>query len=251
MGINSISVDNIPPPWHPQVPADQGQTISITPARTRVIFEADHFLDGGTLQFYGQAQECVVTKLVGERITGLVAWGQWRGWYTPPCGSMGMPPCPTGALDARSRNATSESSASEVSAATRHMLGGEMGNGVMMNTQLRYLSNHITVGNHIVRWTAADSQGQRSVGFGKFYNGASFNIQAVNIEPDSKATCDKPGEKCRDWRGIAATAAVVFRGNTGHSNSGFNINNGAATTAIRDVSDLGLVAEQMSTCWFS
>lgn len=72
----------------------EGQVISITPARSRIIFEKDHFVDGGTVQFYGQAQECVVDSLLGERITGLVAWGQWRGWYDPPCGTMGMPPCP-------------------------------------------------------------------------------------------------------------------------------------------------------------
>jgi hypothetical protein len=63
------------------VPLTAGQAISIVPARARVIFEEDHFLDGGTLQFYGQAQECVVDSFIGERITGLVAWGQWRGWY--------------------------------------------------------------------------------------------------------------------------------------------------------------------------
>jgi hypothetical protein len=32
---------------------NQGQVISITPARSRIIFEEDHFLDGGNLQFYG------------------------------------------------------------------------------------------------------------------------------------------------------------------------------------------------------
>ena len=62
------------------VPLTNGQVISITPARSRIIFEQDHFLDGGTVQFYGQAQECVVDSLLGERISGLVAWGQGRGW---------------------------------------------------------------------------------------------------------------------------------------------------------------------------
>lgn len=75
-----------------------GQAISITPARSRIIFEGDHYMDGGTLQFYGQAQECVVQSLVGERVAGMVAWGQWRGWYTPPCGTMGMPPCSSAPL---------------------------------------------------------------------------------------------------------------------------------------------------------
>jgi hypothetical protein len=60
----------------------------------RVIFEQDHLMDGGTFQFYGQAQEVVVDSMVGERMAGFVAWGQWRGWYEPPCGTMGRSPCP-------------------------------------------------------------------------------------------------------------------------------------------------------------
>eukprot|EP00040_Diaphanoeca_grandis_P015116 m.76958 g.76958 ORF g.76958 m.76958 type:complete len:898 (-) comp24959_c0_seq1:84-2777(-) len=181
----------------------KGQIINITPARARVIFEGDNFVDGGTLQFYGQAQECTVQSLVGERITGTVAWGQWRGWYKPPCGTMGMPPC---------------------------MLGGEMGNGIMMNTQLSYLDNHITVGNKIVRFGAQNSEGQYGQGYAKFYNGATFNIQGVNIE--TQKPCQGP---CRDWSQLAATTAVVFRGNVVDNNGGFNIGNAADTPSIRDV----------------
>ena len=59
--------------------------------------------------------------MVGERMTGTVAWGQWRGWYP--------------GLDAGK-------------------LGGLMGNGIMMNTQLRYLNNRFIEGNKIVRWDA-------------------------------------------------------------------------------------------------
>ena len=81
----------------------QGQVISITPARSRIIFEHDHFLDGGTLQFYGQAQECVVDSVVGERMAGFVAWGQWRGWYQPPCGTMGLRPTPRSVATSASR----------------------------------------------------------------------------------------------------------------------------------------------------
>jgi hypothetical protein len=165
------------------------QVISIVPARARIIFEGDHFLDGGTLQFYGQAQEVVVDSMVGERIAGFVAWGQWRGWYLPPCGTMGRPPCPPGppprpvrgdlhsSKETRSRKDAIrgvEGKSDPLGRVTR--LGGEMGNGIMMNTQLMYLDNKILEGNKIVRWSA---EGQ---GFAKFYNGATFSVQAVNIE---------------------------------------------------------------------
>ena len=191
----------------------QGQVISITPARSRIIFEHDHFLDGGTLQFYGQAQECVVDSVVGERMAGFVAWGQWRGWYQPPCGTMGMPPCPPGPRP----------------------LGGEMGNGVMMNTQLSYLSNDVLEGNKIVRWSAMGG-GSFLPGFDKFYNGATFAIQGVSIKPSQGAACkQEPAGRCHDWSQLAATVAVVFRGNVARSNGGFSINKGQYTTAIRDV----------------
>lgn len=196
----------------------EGQVISITPARSRVIFEQDHFQDGGTLQFYGQAQEIVVDGLVGERIAGLVAWGQWRGWYEPKCGTMGMRPCPPPVDDHK-----------------RVQLGGEMGNGIMMNTQLSYLNNRILEGNKIVRWSAMGG-GSYVPGFEKFYNGAVFSIQGVEIKPSKGTACkSEPGGVCHDWSSLAATSAVIFRNNVALSNGGFSINGGRPTVNIRDV----------------
>ena len=205
----------------------EGQVISITPARSRVIFEQDHFLDGGTLQFYGQAQEVVVDGLVGERIAGLVAWGQWRGWYEPKCGTMGRPPCPPPAIG--------DGGDSQERLRERVRLGGEMGNGIMMNTQLSYLNNRILEGNKIVRWSAMGG-GSYVPGFEKFYNGAGFSIQGVAIRPNTGAACKlEPGGVCHDWSSLAATSAVIWRDNIALSNGGFNINGGQATVAIRDV----------------
>jgi hypothetical protein len=206
-----------------------GQSISITPARSRVIFEGDHFLDGGTLQFYGQAQECVVQSLVGERVAGMVAWGQWRGWYTPPCGTMGMPPCTTESADRMAVESDDESGGSK---AVR--LGGEMGNGIMMNTQLSYLDNEILEGNTIVRWSATGG-GSYAPGFGKFYNGAKFSIQSVSIRPSTGPCKNEKGGVCHDWSQLAATTAVVYRRNVAHSNGGFQVAGGQFTTSIRDV----------------
>ena len=209
----------------------EGQVISITPARSRVIFENDHFLDGGTLQFYGQAQEVVVSGLVGERIAGLVAWGQWRGWYDPKCGTMGVPPCPPPSLGQEELD-------------ERLRLGGEMGNGIMMNTQLSYLGNRILEGNKIVRWSAMGG-GSYMPGFAKFYNGGVFNIEGVAIRPNHGTACkSEPGGVCHDWSSLAATSAVIFRNNVALSNGGFNINGGQATVNIRDVVIEGNVIEQ-------
>ena len=70
-------------------------------------------------------------------------------------------------------------------------------------------------------------------GYQKFYNGATFSIQAVNIEKPPP-NC-KTGQTCQDWSHLAATTAVLFRRNTVDSNGGFNIANGANTTFIRDI----------------
>ena len=173
------------------------------------------WLSGSSLQFYGQAQECVVESMVGERMAGFIAWGQWRGWYTAPCGTMGRPPCQL--------------------EAGRTMLGGEMGNGIMMNTQLSYLNNEITEGNKIVRWSAMGG-GSYSPGFGKFYNGATFAIEAVAIRASTGEQCkSEPNGHCHDWSQLVATSAVVFRGNVAQSNGGFSIATGAYTDSVRDV----------------
>eukprot|EP01043_Picozoa_sp_COSAG02_P060794 COSAG02_NODE_8022_length_2743_cov_3.322239_3_plen_359_part_00 len=121
-----------------------GQVISITPARSRIIFEQDHFLDGGTVQFYGQAQECVVESLLGERITGLVAWGQWRGWYDPPCGSMGMPPCPPPAPETDNARSSTSSGAGANAVARGNVgthLGGQMGECLLLMQYHLYYSS--------------------------------------------------------------------------------------------------------------
>jgi hypothetical protein len=96
----------------------------------------------------------------------------------------------------------------------------------MANVQLSYLNNRIAVGNKIVRWHAMGG-GSYLPGFNKFYNGASFSVSAVGIKVDSHTT--------RDWTQLAATIAVVYRGNVVESNGGFNVANGVPTNAIRDL----------------
>jgi hypothetical protein len=179
-----------------------------------------------------------VESLVGERMAGLIAWGQWRGWYEAPCGTMGRPPCPPPATRESALDDDDAAAAAAAAATTtgeRVRLGGEMGNGIMMNTQLSYLNNRIVEGNKIVRWSAMGG-GSYSPGFGKFYNGATFSIEAVSIRTNKGVACKRePGGVCHDWSELAATSAVIYRGNLALSNGGFRVANGGVTSSVRDV----------------
>ena len=86
--------------------------VQFTPFRGRNVFSGDLWKDGGAFQYYGQALDNVLADSVGERMTGFLAWGQWRGW-TPANASGGG-------------------------------LGGQMGNGLMPNRRNQYLRNTFT-----------------------------------------------------------------------------------------------------------
>merc|ERR1711900_67479 len=136
---------------------------------------------------------------------------------------MGMPPCPP-PITNNDVTATDDSGGGDVDddddddsgdgrGLDHVQLGGEMGNGIMMNTQLTYLNNRILEGNKIVRWSAMGG-GSYVPGFAKFYNGAVFAIEGVEIRPSKGSTCKaEPDGVCHDWSSLAATSAVVFRNN--------------------------------------
>ena len=88
------------------VAPDATSWVQIAPFRGRNVFSGDYWGDGGAVQYYGQAADNVFADNTMERMTGVLAWGQWRGW-TPA-------------------NAT---------------VGGQMGNGVMPNLRNQYLRN--------------------------------------------------------------------------------------------------------------
>jgi hypothetical protein len=93
------------------VAPDGNSTVQITPYRGRNVFSGDEWADGGAFQYYGQALDNVVADSQGERMTGFLAWGQWRGWVPA--------------------NAS---------------LGGQMGNGLMPNMRNSYLRNSFVGG---------------------------------------------------------------------------------------------------------
>ena len=98
-------------PW--TLPPDATSYIQITPYRGRNLFVGDLFTDGGAIQYYGQALDNVIADSTFERVTGVLAWGQWRGWVPP--------------------NQTLTTGTPEV--------GGQMGNGLMPNLRNQYLRN--------------------------------------------------------------------------------------------------------------
>jgi hypothetical protein len=121
--------------------------VQVTPFRGRFLFHGDSFVDGGNVQFYGQAFDIVVANCVGERMAGFYAWGQWKGCQEfQYCGSSGL------------------------------TVTGEQGNGMMPTVQIQYINNTIVEGNKVVRFTAHDGSGTYKTGLGKFMNGATFVV---------------------------------------------------------------------------
>jgi hypothetical protein len=88
--------------------------------------------------------------------------------------------------------------------------------------------------------------GSYAPGFGKFYNGATFAIEPVEITaPKSGAACkNEPHGVCHDWSHLVATSAVIYRHNIVDSNGGFNIAAGGFTASVRDVVIEGNLIQQ-------
>ena len=81
--------------------------IQIMPYRGQNIFTGNQLEDSGAFQFYGHALDNIVSDNIGIRMTGFIAWGQWRGWIPP--------------------NAST--------------IQGQMGNGIQPNMRNLYLRN--------------------------------------------------------------------------------------------------------------
>lgn len=58
--------------------------IQIQPFRGRTLHAYNRYADTGAVQLYGHATDVILAHNVGERMTGFVSWGQWRGWTEPP-----------------------------------------------------------------------------------------------------------------------------------------------------------------------
>jgi hypothetical protein len=134
-------------PW--TLPPDAGSYIQITPFRGRNIFTGDHWADGGAFQYYGQALENVLAEATFERMTGVLAWGQWRGWVPP----------------------------------NRTAVGGQMGNGIMPNVRNQYLRLDFLSSWSFPNYNYTDS------GAAAFYSRRFFAVQPLsNAPPNISAT---------------------------------------------------------------
>jgi len=58
------------------IPLDVSSNVTIMPYVGHIVFTGNHYSDGGEIQFYAQAIECVAAENVFERTGGLSAWGR-------------------------------------------------------------------------------------------------------------------------------------------------------------------------------
>eukprot|EP01052_Picozoa_sp_SAG31_P002890 SAG31_NODE_105_length_25008_cov_17.439399_3_plen_993_part_00 len=69
---------------------DSTSVFQAMPFRGENVFHNMRYSDTGGFQFYGLGMKNIVSGVVGERMGGLLAWGQWRGCRSPTdCGSAG------------------------------------------------------------------------------------------------------------------------------------------------------------------
>jgi hypothetical protein len=131
-------------PW--DVDPDASSFIQITPFRGRNIFAASLWADGGAVQYYGQALDNVIADAEFARMTGVLAWGQWRGWVPP-------------------------------NASASWRAGGQMGNGLMPNVRNQYLRNEFVGG-----WSFPNYN-YTNAGAASFYARRFFAVQPLDNAP--------------------------------------------------------------------
>lgn len=195
-------------PW--TLPPDSTSIIQITPYRGRNIFSGDLWSDGGAVQWYGQALDNIVADSTFQRMTGVLAWGQWRGWVPP------------------NRSVTVDDS-----------LQGQMGNGLMPNTRNQYLRNEF-VGS----WSFPNCKCCRSVM--RPADGSPIACIAYSTDPPHTPCADNyTGESTAAFYArrffavqplsdtpvnISASFLLTYRENSG--GGGYNLGAGATNIVI-------------------
>lgn len=184
-------------PW--DVAPDETSWVQIAPFRGRSIFAGDVWADGGAVQYYGQALDCVLADAVGERMTGFLAWGQWRGWTPANASEM-----------VGGRAAAAAAGATDLllpPPPPLPQLRGQMGNGIMPNLRNQYLRNTIASA-----WASPNYN--YSVGYDAAYGRRFFAVQPLGNAPAN----------------ISATFLLVYRHNNG--GGGYNFGAGAADVLV-------------------
>jgi hypothetical protein len=158
LGTDANALDQPPARAPAPEPAPAPSFVQILPFRGRNIFEGNNFTDCGAFQFYGIGLENIVSKNRGERMAGMVNWGQWRGYHqtTPQ-------PSPS--------------------------LGGEMGCGANPNMRNSFVDNRFVEGNTVVNYNTLEGAffGNTSQGYNLVTwkgGGAGFEDLHMNMYLD-------------------------------------------------------------------
>ena len=123
-------------------------------------------------QFYGHGVSNYVTDTKFERVRGLMAWGQWRGWAPPP--RPGDEPSPPRGL---------------------------MGNGWQPNMHNQYRGVHFTEGNPLVNYNCGEA------GYVEFWAGKSVVLYPTGELPGNTSASPHPLNVGLTYRGTRMQAA--------------------------------------------
>jgi hypothetical protein len=159
----------------------------VLPFRGANLFVNNSYVDAGAVQFYGIGIDNIVADCKGERMSGFIAWGQWRG-YSGPGGKWVIPTSVSG--------------------------GG--GSGANPNLINQFLQNTIVEGNSIIDYNAKYDAG--SGGYACFMNGSSFAVTDItHWRPDGTS---KYFPKSTPRLHFPINSFQVIRGNIAHSDGG-------------------------------
>lgn len=175
--------------------------VQIMPYRGQNIFIGDQFEDGGAFQFYGHGLDNIVVDTIATRMTGFIAWGQWRGWIPPNASTVDNPvTLQTTVVEEVTTNTTTTVGLG---------LEGQMGNGLQPNMRNMFLRNTFLGSLSCPNYNY-------SVGYDPYYARRFFSTQAVDNIPE----------------GQAASLLLIYRGNTG--GGGLTMNVGTSHVIIEN-----------------
>jgi hypothetical protein len=150
------------------------------------------------LQFYGHGVSSLVTDTKFERVRGLMAWGQWRGWTPPPAAEVD----------------TATAAAAAASAAVGST--GLMGNGWQPNVHNQYRGVHFTEGNPLVNYNCGEA------GYVEFWAGKSVVLYPTGELPNMTSASPHP-----------VNVGLVYRGTRMEgASAGFWVGNGSSDVLI-------------------
>jgi hypothetical protein len=176
-------------------PPSDPSFVEIMPFRGRNIFHRDYIVDTGPFQYYGHGVESLANYLKMERVRGVMAWGQWRGWVPPP--------------------PVNESISSSSSFSSSVGFQGAMGNGLQPNLHNTHRGVHFLEGNHLVNYAC----GQQ--GYVEFWGGAALVLYPISALGNNITGSPLP-----------VNVGGIYRDTVTDNNGGFYVGNGSSDIII-------------------